>query len=94
MVKRPSSTVIEKTAIELAAVYYEAGRSTGLTSKYKSPRAFARHNFERFIPKAVELLMSMLDRPDIADLMKNEIYSAILERANAPELAMLGTKHQ
>lgn len=82
--------IIEKTAIEFAAVFYEAGRASGLTSKYKNPRAYAKANFEKFIPKAVEVLTGMLDRTDIPDLMKQEIYDALIERANSSDLHVLG----
>lgn len=78
----PKYTVIEKTAAEFAAVWYETGRSQGLTSKWKTPKAYARANFEKFIPKALEILLSMLNRSDIHDLMKEEIYEAIMERHN------------
>lgn len=82
----PKYNVIERTAAELAATWYEIGRGQGMTSKWKSPKTYARANFEKFIPKAVELLLSMLGRSDIAELMKQEIYEALLERHNDPEL--------
>jgi hypothetical protein len=81
----PKHTVFERTAAELAAVFYEAGRSSGMTSKHKNARSWARANFEKFIPKAIELCVSMLSRPDIADLMKQEIYDALMERNNNKE---------
>lgn len=82
----PKYTVIEKVAAELAGTWYEIGRGQGLTSKWKTPKAYARANFEKFIPKSVELLLSMLGRSDIHDLMKQEIYEALLERHNDPAL--------
>jgi len=85
----PKYTVIEKTAGELAACFYEAGRSSGLTSKHKNARAYAKANIERFIPKAVEILTTMLGQNNIADLAKQEIYEALMERANAPGLEIL-----
>ena len=84
--KVPAHTVIERTALELAATWYEIGRGQGLTSKWKDPKSYARANFTKFIPKAVELLISMLGRSDIHDLMKSEIYESLLERHNDPEL--------
>ena len=51
----PQSLLIEKTALELAAVFYEAGRSSGLTSVCKNAKQYAKRNVEKFIPKAVEL---------------------------------------
>jgi hypothetical protein len=86
LLKPPKHTVIERTALELAATWYEIGRGQGLTSKHKDARAYAAHNLEKFIPKAVEILLSMLGRTDLPDLMKAEIYEAFLERHNDPEL--------
>lgn len=82
----PKYTVIEKTAAELAGVFYDACRSSGMKSEYKSAKTFARAKFTTFIPKAVELLISMLGRSDIHDLMKQEIHGALMERHNDPEL--------
>lgn len=82
----PKYTIIEKVAAELAAVWYEAGRSAGMTSKHKTARLYAKKNFTTWIPKSVEILTSMLGRQDIPDLMKQEIYDAIIERANDPKV--------
>lgn len=82
----PRYTLIEKTAAELAAVWYSVGRSQGLTSKWKDERAYARANFTKFIPKAVELLLSMLGRSDMHELQKSEIYESLMERHNDPRL--------
>lgn len=86
----PQSLVIEKTALELAAVFYEAGRSSGLKSKHKNARAFAKANVETFIPKAVELLMDMLGKDSTPQDQKDMIYEAFMERANDPDLANCG----
>lgn len=87
----PKYKVFEHVAAEFAAVYYEAGRSTGLTSKFKDARSFARANFEKFIPKAIEHCVTLLGRQDIPDLCKAEIYEAIMERNNDPDInAMTG----
>lgn len=87
---QPHSLVIEKTALELAAVYYEAGRSAGLTSKHKNARAFAKANVTKFIPKAVELLMDMLGKDSTPQDQKDMIYEAIMERANDKDLSESG----
>lgn len=84
----PTSTVIEKVALEFAAVFYDAARSSGGKSKL-TQRAWARKNFQKFIPSATKHLISMLGRSDIADLMKQEIHQALLERVNDPEVTML-----
>jgi hypothetical protein len=82
------STLIEKTALEMAAVFYDAARESGLKSN-KTQRRWARDNFQKFIPNAVETLTSMLGRSDISDIMKQEIHEALLERINDPEMIML-----
>jgi hypothetical protein len=79
---KPRSLVIERTAAQMAAVFYEAGMNMGATSRYKSARHFARANVERFVPKAVEYLLEMLNRPDVSNHMKDEIYTAIMERVH------------
>lgn len=81
--------IIEKTALEMAAVIYETGRSQGMTSKYKNARAYAAAKFEYYIPKAVDILLSMMNRTDISDHIKDEIYNAIMERSNDPKMSPL-----
>jgi hypothetical protein len=84
---KPNSTaIIEKTAGAMAATWYEVGRSQGMTSKFKSARAYARANLEKFIPVALQHLLSMLSRSDISEHVKQEIYEAYIERANDPDL--------
>lgn len=86
----PQSLLIEKTALELAAVFYEAGRSSGLTSKHKDARSFARANVEKFIPKAVDLLMDILAKDSTPQEFKDLIYDALMERTNDEELSNIG----
>ena len=83
------NVLIEKTAGELAATTYEQLRSAGFKSKFKNPRAYARANIEKYVPVAVKILTEMLGRNDISAHMKEEIYEALLERANDPNLAIL-----
>lgn len=83
----PQSLLIEKTALEFAAVYYEAGRNTGLKSKHKDARAFAKANVEKFIPLAVSTLLDMLGSPSVPQAQKDMIYDAVMERTNDPELS-------
>lgn len=85
----PRYTIIEKVAGEFAGVYYDAARSSGMTSKFRSAKHYARCNFETFIPRAVAVLTEMLGRQDLPDLMKQEIYDAIIERADDPTLQHL-----
>ena len=82
----PRFTIFEKIAGELAGVFYEDCRSQGMKSEFKSAKAFARAKFLTFLPKAIELCLGMLERPDIHENMKQEILAAYLERANEPYL--------
>jgi hypothetical protein len=86
----PQSLLIEKTALELAAVFYEAGRSSGLKSKHKDARSFAKANVEKFIPKAVDLLMDMIGSGAIPEDQKDLIYEAFMERTNDKDLSNCG----
>lgn len=82
----PASVMIEKVASEMACVFYEAARSQGATSKYKNARQYAKKYLEYFIPKAIDHLISMLDRKDLPDDQKALIYDCIMERHNDPDL--------
>lgn len=84
---KPESTLIEKTALELACCFYEIGRSQGLTSKYKNPKAYAKRHIKEFIPKAVELLMDILANPQTPLAQRDAIYDALLERVNDVDLS-------
>lgn len=86
----PSSLLIEKTAGELAGVFYDECRKQGMKSKHKTARAFARANLETFIPKATELLIDIMSRPETSEEKKRLIYDAIMERTNDDQLIELG----
>lgn len=89
-VVNPTHHIIEKIALELAAVFYEAGRSSGLTSKFKSARQFAAHNLEKFIPKSVELSLEMLKpTSNLTAEAREELWAALQERINDPELCAI-----
>lgn len=88
----PHHLLIEKTALELAAVFYEAGRSAGLTSKHKNARSFAKANVENYIPKAVEFLLDIMNNPATPKDQKDMIYDAIMERTNDQDLSNIGIK--
>jgi hypothetical protein len=84
-VLKPRSVLIEKVAGELAATFYEIGRSQGLTSKHKNARAYARANLEKFIPKAIEHLIECLGPKSTLPVeAKEEIYNELMERVNDP----------
>ncbi|MEK6883499.1 MAG: hypothetical protein AABY22_27980 [Nanoarchaeota archaeon] len=83
----PRSVLIEKVASSLAASWFEVGKSQGLTSKHKTAKAYAAANLEKFIPKAVDTLLEMLKpTSNCTAEMREEIYCALLERHNDPEL--------
>ena len=86
LLHQPKYSLFERVAGELAGVFYDAARSSDMQSQYKSAKAFARAKFTTFLPKAIELCLSMLHRDDINQTMKDEIFNAYLERANDPYL--------
>lgn len=88
----PQSILIEQTAAEMACIFWEAGRSAGMPSKYKNARAFARAKLTTFIPKAVQHLIEMISNPATSKEMKDLIYEAIMERVNDPDLSNCGIK--
>lgn len=89
---KPETLLIEKTARDMAAAFYEYGRSLGLESKYKSHKEYANAYLERFIPLAVNQLMDMLAMDHISKEMKDAIYDAFLERTNDKDLSNNGIK--
>lgn len=88
----PASVLIEQTAADLCAEYYEIGLSQGLKSKRKTHKSFVHHNIEHFIPIAVNILTDMLGSPAVPDNQKELIVEALLERANDPELVFMNEK--
>lgn len=88
LMNKPKSVVIEHTALEIACEVYDQARSVGCTSNL-TQKAWARANFQHYIPHAIAHLTSMLGRSDINDLCKQEIYDAIIERTNDPEMIAL-----
>jgi hypothetical protein len=100
-IKDPSDVIIEKTAGEFAATFFEAARSSGMgiitlqgqkidLRKYKNnPRDFARRHLEKFIPAAVHALTELLARDSTPADQKEIIYQALLERVNDPDIDMM-----
>lgn len=101
-IKDPSDVIVEKTAGNFAAVWFEAARSSGMTVvqlqgqkinllKYKNdPRAFARAHIEKFIPAAVHALNEIMCNPKTPEDQRQIIYNAIMERVNDVDLDMMG----
>ena len=100
-IKDPSDVIIEKTAGEMAGVFFEAARSSGMgiitlqgqkidLRKFKNnPRDFARRHLEKFIPAAVHALTEILARDSTPADQKEIIYQALLERVNDPDIDMM-----
>lgn len=89
---KPSSVLIEQTAADLAAAFFEVGLSQGIPTKHKTHKAFVHHNIEKFIPKAVEILTDMLANPATPQEQRDAILEALLERASDPDLSFLNEK--
>ena len=84
---KPANPLIYKVAAELGGVFYDAGRSSGLQSKHKTPEKFARANIEKFIPKAIQTLIEMLKpTSNITEYMREQIYIALMDPVNDPDL--------
>ena len=81
----PSSVLIEITAGNLAAFWYETGRSQGLHSKHKTVKEYVNANVEKFIPKAIDYLLDILNNPFTPHEQKELIYDALSERMNDPD---------
>ena len=98
----PSNVIIEKVAGQMAGVFFDAARSSGLKiimlqgkkinlMKYKeNPRNFARSNIEAFIPAAVEALIEIMSRENCPVEQKEMLYHALLERVNDQDIDMRG----
>ncbi len=88
----PSSVLIEQTAADLCAEYYEIGCSQGLKSKHKTHKAFVHAHIEHFIPLAVQTLLDILANPATPSEQKDAISEALIERANDADLSFLNEK--
>src|ERR1700761_845629 len=89
-IHKPESELIEHTAMKLASAFYEAGRSQGLTSKYKDAKGYALRHVKEFTPLAINFLMDILAKPSTPQDQKDAIYDAIMERTNDVELSNVG----
>lgn len=100
----PHSILIEQTAGEMAAVFFEAARSSGMgiitlqgeridLRKYKNnPSRFARAHLEKFIPAATHSLIEVMSKPDTPEPAKQIIYDAIMERINDEHTNAIGAQ--
>lgn len=98
----PHSVLIEKTAAEFAGTFFEAARSTAMgiinlqgeridLRKYKNnPVKFARAHLEKFIPAATHALIEIMSKETTPASFKEQIYQALMERTNDPDLNIMG----
>lgn len=101
-ISTPEEFIIEKTAAEMAGVFFDAARSSGMgliqlqgekidLRKFKNnPRKFAYAHLEKFIPAAVHALTEIMCRDTTPIEHRDLIQRAILERVNDTDLAELG----
>ena len=83
--------LIEKTAAQYAAIFWEACRSSGMKQgRHKTARAYARANLEKFIPLAVQNLIDIMGRENTPVEQKELIYQALQERTNDQQLGEWG----
>ncbi len=86
-IAKPANPLIYRTAAEFACTFYEAGRSSGMTSKHKDAKRFAAEYMERFIPLAIKHLLEMLKpTSNITEHMRQEIHAALTDPINDPDL--------
>lgn len=84
---KPLDPLIFKIAGEFAATMYEVGRSQGMTSKFKTPRAYAKANLEKFVPLAIKHLIEMLKpTSNCSEHMRQAIHAALTNPINDPDL--------
>ena len=88
----PHSVLIEQTAGQYAAIFWEACRSSGMKpGRHKTARSYARANLEQFIPLVVKNLIEVMARPETSADMKETIYLALMERTNDEQVNAMGT---
>lgn len=99
LIKERKKSIIEETAIELAAAFYEDCRMMGnitmnnpQTGKlYRNQVHYVKQNFEKFIPRATEILISMMDPSHSLPYEKKmEIYEALMDRQIAVSFPTIG----
>lgn len=98
----PANILIEQTAGEFAATFFEAARSSNMSvinlqgkkinlMRYKNnPRLFAKAHLEKFIPAALHALVQLMNKPNFPPSQKEIIYQAIMERTNDEGVNLLG----
>lgn len=89
--------LIFKTAATLAATWFEAALSSGLPrGKYvgmgdKPLKMFVEDHLEKFLPLTISYLLEMLKpHSNCNEHMRAEIYEALMDPINDPELMDMG----
>jgi hypothetical protein len=77
---------IKHVAMEMAGTYYEiaASRDNRFYRAYPNQKRFIRTNWKNFVLTARQVLTELLSRPNYPDVMKNEIYDALLLDSQLP----------
>lgn len=86
---KPLNPLVFETALALAATWYEVGRSQGLKSKWPTARLYAKANVEKYVSKAVKHLLEILKDKTKHDVMRAEIYEALIDVHNNYEKSKL-----
>ncbi len=77
--------LIAKTAKEMAAEWYEeSAHSNAFYTHYPDLDLFVAAEWHNFVPKAREILASMLARQDLPLNMKDEIHEALIADRQLP----------
>jgi hypothetical protein len=78
--------LIQKTAKEIAGAYYEiaAGRDNQFYREWPNQNVFIRRNWKNFIMETRRILASMLGRAGYPEVLKNEIFEALMLDSELP----------
>lgn len=94
---KPMNPLIWNTAASMCAEWFEIALSSGLPrGKYvgkgdKPIRMFVKDKIEIFVPMAISILLDMLKpTSNCTEHMRQEIYSALMDPVNDPELMDIG----
>lgn len=90
---KPLNPLIWNTAADFAAVWFDAALSSGLPrGKYvgrgdKPIKMFVKDHIEKFVPITIRILLDMLKKnSNCTEHMKAEIYQALIDPINDPDL--------
>lgn len=97
---KPINPLIFQVAADLSAQWFEIALSSGMPrGKYvgrgdKPIKMFVADHLEKFIPLAISYLLEMLKPTSNikSEILKNEIFAALTDPLNDPELMLMGKK--